>query len=92
MDSYGGASVNSPVSYNPSAGSSGFQAFNGLSSVSGNWTSFFADLSVGDGANVTTISGWSLDITAVPESVNVALGLFVAMLLALAGLRWAWRV
>ena len=91
VDSYGGGSVSSAVSYNPSAGSSGFQDFNGLSSVAGNWTLFFADLSGGDGANVTTLNGWSLDITAVPEPVTLALGLFVAMLLALAGIRWAWR-
>jgi subtilisin-like proprotein convertase family protein len=91
VDSYGGGSVSSAVSYNPSAGSSGFQAFNGQSSVNGNWTLFFADLSGGDGANITTLNGWSLDITAVPEPVNVALGVFCAMVLTLGGLRRACR-
>jgi hypothetical protein len=91
-DSYGGGSVSSAVSYNPTAGSSGFQAFNGLSSANGNWTLFFADLSGGDGANVTTLNGWTLDITAVPEPVNVALGVFAALLLAWGGLRRAWWV
>lgn len=76
VDSYGGASVSSAVSYNPTAGTSGFQAFNGQSSVDGNWTLFFADMSGGDGANVTTLNGWSLDITAVPEPVNLALIVF----------------
>ena len=84
VDSYGGGSVSSAVSYNPSAGSSGFQAFNGLSSVAGNWTLSFADLSGNDGANVTTLNGWSLGITAVPEPANVALGVFGG-LMALAG-------
>ena len=55
---------------------------------SGNWTLFFADLSPGD---TSTLNSFSLDITAVPEPVTLALGLFVAMLLALAGIRWAWR-
>lgn len=39
----------------------------------GTWTLFFADNSpVGQ----TTVNGWSLDITAVPEPVNWALGIF----------------
>jgi subtilisin-like proprotein convertase family protein len=75
VDSYGGGNV-SGVSYVASQGSTAFQAFNGLSSVEGNWTLFFADLSGGDGANVTTLNGWDLDITAVPEPINVALVIF----------------
>jgi len=74
VNSYGGGNASS-VSYNPSGGSTAFQAFNGMS-ANGNWTLFFADLSGGDGANTTTLNGWSLDITAVPEPVNVALVLF----------------
>jgi len=54
----------------------------------GNWTLFFADV-VNGGGN-TTLNSWSLDISAVPEPVSLALGVFVAMLLALAGVRWAW--
>ena len=45
---------------------------------SGTWTLFFADLSPGA---VSTLNGWSLDITTVPEPVNVALGWFGAVLL-----------
>lgn len=37
------------------------------------WTLFFADPSAG---GTTTFGGWSLDITAVPEPTNVALGVF----------------
>jgi len=40
----------------------------------GNWTLFFADLNPGD---TSTLNSFSLDITAVPEPVNVALGIFV---------------
>jgi subtilisin-like proprotein convertase family protein len=87
VDSYGGGSVNSAVSYNPTSGSTAFQAFNGLSSANGNWTLLFADLSGGDGANVTTLNGWSLDITAVPEPVNVALGIFGVGMIGTAVLR-----
>ena len=50
------------------------------------WTMFFADTSAG---GQTTLNGWSLDITAVPEPVTLALGCFAFMLLALSGLRWA---
>ena len=72
-------------SYNAANNLSGFNGVN----PDGAWTLYFAD-TIGGGGNAT-LSGWSLDITAVPEPVTLALGLFVAMLLALAGLRWAWR-
>jgi hypothetical protein len=45
----------------------------------GEWTLFFADVSAGGGTS--TLNGWSLDITAVPEPVNVALGIFVGVFL-----------
>ena len=51
--------------------------FNG-SVADGTWTLFFADMSAGGGQ--ASLTGWSLDITAVPEPVNVALGLFVGLL------------
>ena len=47
--------------------------FNGTD-PNGNWTLFFADLSPGD---TSTLNSFSLDITAVPEPVNVAMGIFV---------------
>ena len=46
--------------------------FNGLD-PNGTWTLFFADRSPSD---TSTLVGWSLDITTVPEPVNVALGIF----------------
>jgi len=56
--------------------------------LNGTWTLFFADVATGGGN--ATLNGWSLNLTAVPEPVNVALGVFAAMLVVLAGVR-AWR-
>jgi subtilisin-like proprotein convertase family protein len=47
-------------------------AFNNVN-PNGAWTIFFADMSPGD---TSTLNGFSIDITAVPEPVNVALGVF----------------
>ena len=44
----------------------------------GTWALFFADVA-GGGGNAT-LNGWSLDITAVPEPVNVALAMFGGMM------------
>lgn len=61
------------VSYTADGGS--LASFN-LANPNGTWTLFFADMSAG---NTSTLEGWSLDITAVPEPVNVALGIFGAV-------------
>jgi hypothetical protein len=50
----------------------------------GSWTLFFNDVTA---LNQSTLTAWSVDITAVPEPVNVALGLFGVCLVAGAGLR-----
>jgi subtilisin-like proprotein convertase family protein len=71
--------VQNPVSgtsYTPDGGS--LASFNGMN-PNGTWTLFFADLSAG---GTSTLQGWSLDITAVPEPVNVALAIFGGLLLA----------
>ncbi len=47
--------------------------FNG-SAADGTWTLFFADL--GQGGGQAELTGWSLDVTAVPEPVNMALTVF----------------
>lgn len=47
-------------------------AFNGVN-PNGTWTIFFADLSPGD---ISTLTGFSVGITAVPEPVSLALGVF----------------
>ena len=50
------------------------------------WTLFFADTSAG---GTTTLNGWNLDVTAVPEPVNTALIGFGAILAGL-GLWRRW--
>ena len=45
----------------------------------GTWTLFLADLSAGAQSQLVS---WELDITAVPEPVNVALGIFAGVFLA----------
>jgi hypothetical protein len=47
--------------------------FNGAS-ANGNWTLFFSDVVTGGGTPALT--SWSLEISTVPEPVNVALGAF----------------
>jgi hypothetical protein len=44
----------------------------------GQWTLFIADVSAGGGNE--SVNSWELDITAVPEPINVALGVFGAAL------------
>jgi hypothetical protein len=60
-------------SYTPDGGS--LNSYNGLN-PNGNWTIFFADMASGGGSGPSSLVTWSLDITAVPEPVNVALGIF----------------
>lgn len=60
-------------------------SFNG-SVADGPWTLYFADLSNGGGTS--TLDSWSLNIEAVPEPVNVALGIFGALLGGLALARY----
>ena len=59
--------------YHPDGGS--LASFNG-SNPNGNWTIVFVDLASGGGSIPSTLVSWSLDIEAVPEPVNVALGIF----------------
>jgi subtilisin-like proprotein convertase family protein len=56
--------------------------FNG-SAVDGNWELFFADEVSGGGTS--TLTSWSLDIMAVPEPVNVGLGVFAGL-----AVLWWW--
>lgn len=54
----------------------------------GGWTLFFADV---QGGYQSTLNGWSLDITAVPEPVTVALGIFGVLFGAVQGARYLRR-
>jgi hypothetical protein len=56
-------------------------------SSTGDWTLFIADI---DGGGSATLNSWSLDVTEVPEPVNVALGVFAVGFVALHGFRF-WR-
>jgi filamentous hemagglutinin family protein len=67
--------------YNAAGNLSGFNGGN----PNGAWTLYFADTIAGGGN--ATLNGWSLDITAVPEPVNVALGIFGGMM----GILALWR-
>ena len=60
-------------SYQPDGGA--LSSFNGLN-PNGNWTIYFADMASGGGTGPSTLAGWGLEITAVPEPANVALGIF----------------
>jgi subtilisin-like proprotein convertase family protein len=63
----------SPTSYHPDGGN--LSSFSG-SNPNGDWTVFFADMAGGGGSSPSTLTSWSLEITAVPEPVNVALSIF----------------
>lgn len=88
---YGGGFVPTETYAPDSSGATFANKFDGLT-ANGNWTLFFADLSGGD-LTPSTLGSWSLDIIAVPEPVNVALGLFagVLLLVILARSRPVWN-
>ena len=55
------------------------------SSANGNWTLFFADMTAGGGQ--AQLTGWSLNVTAVPEPVNVAMAAFGTIFVVVGGIR-----
>jgi subtilisin-like proprotein convertase family protein len=59
------------------------------SAANGTWTLYFADVASGGGNE--TLNSWTLNLAVVPEPVTLALGLFAAMLLALAGIKHFWQ-
>jgi hypothetical protein len=65
--------------YNPSGGSTAFQAYNGQN-PNGSWVLFISDLNGGDTSS-SRLNSWSLTFDAVPEPVNVALGIFGGVVL-----------
>ena len=74
----------------PSANGNSLLNFGSVTSPGANpngiWTLFFADM-VNGGGNAT-LNGWSLDITAVPEPVNVAMAVFGGLFAGGVGIRW----
>jgi subtilisin-like proprotein convertase family protein len=62
----------------------GLSSFTGIN-ANGQWTLFFADTVAGGGTSVLT--SWTLNLTAVPEPVTLALELFVVTLILMALLK-----
>ena len=65
--------LSSPSAFNAD-GTQNLDASYGGMNPNGTWTLFFADMSSGGGNSM--LNGWSLDVQAVPEPVNVVLGIF----------------
>ena len=83
--STGGSSLptdGTPITTGGSYTVSGLTAWDNTS-ANGNWTLFFADLSPGD---TSTLNGYSVT-AAVPEPVNVALGIFAVGVVGLGATR-----
>jgi hypothetical protein len=74
-----------PGSFSAGGGSITLDGTFGGMNPNGTWTLFFADV-VASGSSSTLLS-WSLDITAVPEPENVALGCFAGVFLAVSLVR-----
>ena len=83
-DGRGISPLSSPGSFDSTLGLQTLNSFNGLS-PDGTWTLFLADV-VSGGSQPQVIS-YGLEITTVPEPVNMALGIFAGLLIV-AGL---WR-
>ncbi len=71
--------------YSAAGSLSGFNGGN----PNGSWTLYFADTIAGGGN--ATLNGWSLDITPVPEPVNVALAVFGGLFVGAGSWRWLKR-
>jgi len=65
-----------------------YSTLNGIN-PNGSWTLYFSDTIAGGGD--ANLSGWSLDITAVPEPVNVALAVFGGVTGLMSLFRWRVR-
>jgi hypothetical protein len=79
----------SPATFD-SASRVGFNSYANLN-PNGSWTLFFADMSAGDQSQLVS---WELDVTAVPEPVNVALVIFggLTAVISFVVRRIKWRV
>ena len=76
--------------YSAADGSGAFAtAFNGLD-PNGTWTLFLADESSGGGTS--TLVSWDLEVSAVPEPTNVALGIFGVCAVAGKAAGWMEKV
>ncbi len=78
--------LGSAATFNANGGSQTLDAAFGGMSPNGTWTLYFADVVAGGGNE--TLNGWNLDITAVPEPVNMALVIFGVVMSLGSVLRW----
>ena len=76
--------ASSDLSSGTYAAAGALSGFNG-STADGTWTLYFADLSSGGGTSV--LNSWQLNITAVPEPVNIALAAFTVLGIAMVSFR-----
>jgi subtilisin-like proprotein convertase family protein len=77
--------------YNPANDLTAAQ-YASLPTANGTWSLFIADIMTDDTGNGNhQLNSWSLTLAVVPEPVDLALGLFAVMLLALAGVRRCWQ-
>jgi len=85
-----GRDVDPGLAYNSTDRTATLAGLNGLD-PNGARTIYFRDASP---SGISTLNGWSVDVTAVPEPVNVALGVFaVAGILVHGGRVWRrWRL
>jgi subtilisin-like proprotein convertase family protein len=77
-----------PASFSATGGSATFGNIFGNTNPQGSWTLFFADVS---GGSTATLNSWSVDISAVPEPVDVALGVFAFLFGSTQVFRWCRR-
>lgn len=77
-----------PTGFSAGGGTATFASTFVGTDPNGSWTLFFADAS---GGSTGTLDSWSVDITAVPEPVNLALGLFVLLLAGTSSFRFCRR-
>jgi len=80
-----GRNVDPLTAVNTDPRNSRLSGFNNLD-PNGSWTLFVADMSGGD---QSTVMGWGLEIQAVPEPTNVALGIFGVVVMI--GKIFIWR-
>ena len=79
--------LSSPASFVANPSGTGLNSFNNLS-PDGTWTLFLADVVSGGGQ--PQVLSYGLDITTVPEPVNIALGIFAGLFIVAGLWRTAW--
>ena len=71
--------LSAPSAFDAATPTTFADAFNGLNQTNATWTLFFADVSGGGGQS--QVVSWTLEIDAVAEPINIALGIFAGVFL-----------